>query len=272
MLSIGDFARLGHVSPRRLRHYDELGLLRPDRVDPTTGYRSYRVAQLARLHRLLALKDLGLSLDQIGEVLDADPPLDELRGMLRIRRTQIEQGLTEEQARLRRVEAHLRAIEGSIAMAAYDIVLKKTDPLRIAEAVGVAAGFGHANLGPVFQQLVPQVLGRLNETGTTPGLFVAWYEQPTDEGSVVLHTGFDIGDQTVESDDHVRVVDLPVVDVASVVHIGSMETIEDTYVALVTWIEDSGYQLAGRSRELYLEWNPDDQSRNVTELQMPVSK
>jgi DNA-binding transcriptional MerR regulator len=93
MLSIGDFARLGHVSPRMLRHYDELGLLRPSRVDPATGYRSYRVAQLARLHRLLALRDLGLSLDQIRDVLDDEPPLDQLRGMLRMRRTQIEQGL-----------------------------------------------------------------------------------------------------------------------------------------------------------------------------------
>ena len=128
MLSIGDFARLGHVSPRMLRHYDELGLLRPVRVDPATGYRSYGVAQLARLHRLLALRDLGLSLDQIRDVLDDEPPLDQLRGMLRIRRAQIEQGLADDQARLRRVEAHLRAIEGSNPMISHDIVLKTTTP------------------------------------------------------------------------------------------------------------------------------------------------
>jgi effector-binding domain-containing protein len=70
----------------------------------------------------------------------------------------------------------------------------------------------------------------------------------------------------------VSVVDLPVVEVASVVHQGSMETVEDTYVALVTWIEDSGYRLAGRSRELYLEWHDPDDVRNVTELQMPIAR
>lgn len=272
MLSIGDFARLGRVSPRMLRHYDELGLLRPDRVDPTTGYRSYRVAQLAKLHRLLALRDLGLSLDQIRDVLVDDPPLDELRGMLRIRRTQIEQGLADEEARLRRVEAHLRAIEGSSGVAIQDIVVKTTEPVTIAEAVGVAPGFGSENLGPVFGRLVPEVLGRVEASGAQPGVMIAWYEQPTDEGSVVLHAGFDIGDQKVESDDRVRVVDLPVVEVASVVHQGSMETVESTYVALVTWIENSGYRLAGRSRELYLEWNDTDHSRNVTELQMPIAR
>jgi DNA-binding transcriptional MerR regulator len=277
MLSIGDFARLGHVSPRMLRHYDELGLLQPVHVDPATGYRSYRVGQLARLHRLLALRDLGLSLDQIRGVLDDEPPLDELRGMLRIRRAQIEAGLADDQARLRRVEAHLRAIEGSNPMATYDIVLKSTDPLRVAAAVGVAPGFGQENLGPVFEALVPKVLGRLDASGVRPTMMVAWYEQPTDEGEVVAHIGFDIGDQALEdqgltAEDGVAVVDLPVVDVASLVHKGSMVNIEDTYLALVSWIEDSGYRLAGRSRELYLEWSEGDESRNITELQMPIAR
>lgn len=62
MLSIGDFAQLGQVSPRMLRHYDDLGLLRPERVDATPGYRWYGTAQLARLHKLLALRDLGFAL------------------------------------------------------------------------------------------------------------------------------------------------------------------------------------------------------------------
>ena len=51
-----------------------------------------------------------------------------------------------------------------------------------------------------------------------------------------------------------------------------METVEPTYLALVSWIEDSGYRLAGRSRELYLEWDETDWSRNVTEIQMPIAR
>ena len=115
MLSIGDFARLGQVSPRTLRHYDELGILRPERVDRESGYRFYGVAQLQRLHRVVALRDLGFGLDRIGELLDDEPPLEQLVGMLRDRRTEIEQSVAEEQARLRRVEAHLRALEAADA-------------------------------------------------------------------------------------------------------------------------------------------------------------
>jgi effector-binding domain-containing protein len=50
-----------------------------------------------------------------------------------------------------------------------------------------------------------------------------------------------------------------------------MANIEPVYEALVTWIEDSGYELAGRSRELYHEWNDDQPELSVTELQMPLA-
>jgi len=270
MLNIGEFARLGQVSPRMLRHYDETGLFKPQRVDPQTGYRSYEVAQLGRLHRLLALRDLGYSLEQIRQLLDDDPPVEQLRGMLRLRKAQIEQDVAEDQARLRRVEAHLRALEGSMVMSSLDVVVKSTDPVRIGETSGVAPGFGHENLNPVFHQLVPLVLGHLARAGARPGIMIAWYEEPADDGSVIVHVGFDTGDQAVPEGDGVRVVELPSIRVASVLHHGPMDNVESVYEALVRWIEDSGYQLAGPSRELYHEWDDEKPERSVTELQMPI--
>ena len=70
MFTIGDFARHGQVSVRMLRHYDTTGLLRPARVDPASGYRFYEAAQLARLNRIVALKDLGFTLEQVAAMLD----------------------------------------------------------------------------------------------------------------------------------------------------------------------------------------------------------
>jgi len=272
MLTIGEFARLGQVSPRMLRHYDELGLLRPEQVDPTNGYRSYGAHQLGRLHRLLALRDLGFTLEQIAGLLTEEPPVEQLRGMLRMRRAQIEETVEGEKARLRRVEAHLRALEGSDTMDLQDIVVKHTQPLRIAEAVGTAPGFGHENLGPVFAELLPAVLAHLSQEGARPGISVAYYDEPADDGSVCLHAGFDIGDQEVNDGDHIRVVDLPVVEVASVVHRGPMDAVVAAYEALVRWLEDSGLHPAGRSRELYHEWHDEDPTRHVTELQMPIAR
>ena len=97
------------------------------------------------------------------------------------------------------------------------------------------------------------------------------YEWPQDDGSVVLHAGFDIGDQDVPSTEVVQVIELPAVEVASVIHRGAMEGIEPAFEALVRWIEDSGYRLAGPSRELYHEFHFEDPTRHVTELQIPVA-
>ena len=271
MLNIGEFARLGPVSPRMLRHYDETGLLKPREVDPQTGYRLYDVASLGRLHRLLALRDLGFTLEQIRPLLDDDLPVEQLRGMLRLGQAQIEQNVAAEQARLRRVEAHLRALERSRTMPRHDVVIKQAEPIRLAEAVGTAPGYGSDNLGPLFARLLPEVLAHLTRVGAKPGISVGHYEEPRDDGSVVLHAGFDIGDQEVPSTEIVAVVDLPSVQLASVIHRGSMEGIAPAFEALIRWIEDSGYRLAGPSRELYHEFHLEDPTRHVTELQLPVS-
>ena len=271
MLSIGEFAQLGQVSPRTLRHYADLGVLVPARVDSATGYRSYEVGQLARLHRILALRDLGFGLDQIGVVLSDQLSVEELRGMLVLRRAQIEASLAEEQARLRRVEARLRFLERSTTMSVPDVVVKTTDPLTVAEAIGVAPGFGPA-LNTTFQEVVPRVLAHLDRVNVKPGMMVAWYEEPRDDGSVVAHVGFEVETPDVASGDGVTVRALPVIEVASLVHHGPMDDVVSDYEALVQWIEHSGFRITGRSRELYREFHEDDWKRNITELQMPITR
>ena len=91
MLSIGEFARLGQVSPRTIRHYGDVGILEPAVVDPSTGYRSYELRQLSVLRRILALRDLGVGLEQIRELVDGDGEVsvEQLRGMLRLRESEI---------------------------------------------------------------------------------------------------------------------------------------------------------------------------------------
>ncbi|MBA2679185.1 MAG: MerR family transcriptional regulator [Ktedonobacteraceae bacterium] len=72
MLRISDFARIGQVSMSALRYYDEIGLLSPVHVDEETSYRYYELDQLSRLHRILALKEVGFELAQIIQILDQE--------------------------------------------------------------------------------------------------------------------------------------------------------------------------------------------------------
>jgi hypothetical protein len=84
--------------------------------------------------------------------------------------------------------------------------------------------------------------------------------------------GFDIGDQSLPEDGDVRVVELPVVEVASALHRGPLHDISETYEAVVRWIDDHGYRIADRGRELTIEWDPQDPAQNIVELQLPIGR
>ncbi|MFD9206866.1 MerR family transcriptional regulator [Streptomyces sioyaensis] len=184
MFTIGDFARYGRVSARMLRHYDALGLLRPARTDPVSGYRYYEAAQLARLNRIIALKDLGFSLQQVGAILTEEVSVPELRGMLRLRRAELEAALTAAGARLAQVEARLRTIESEGRMSADDVVVKPTGTVLLAELTGIAAGYGPEDIGPVIQPLYTELCRQLETAGVTPaGPGLAYYEDAPTTGS-----------------------------------------------------------------------------------------
>lgn len=85
MIKIGDFSKLAHVTVKTLHHYGEMGLLQPARIDRFNGYRFYTLEQLPRLNRILALKDLGFSLEQVAQLIDENLTVVEMRGMLRMK-------------------------------------------------------------------------------------------------------------------------------------------------------------------------------------------
>ncbi|MFI1200961.1 MerR family transcriptional regulator [Streptomyces sp. BHT-5-2] len=298
MFTIGDFARHGRVSARMLRHYDAIGLLRPARTDPVTGYRFYAAAQLARLNRIIALKDLGFGLRQVAAILDEQVDAAELRGMLRLRQAQLAAERAAAEARLAQVEARLRTIESEGRMSADDVVLKSTEPVLLAELRGIAAGYGPEDIGPVITPLYEELVRRLRAAGVTPtGPGLAYYEAAPEgaglegEGTgdaVVVHAGMAVtreelskagrntGDgggsapSGASAGQGFDVVALPGLELAAtVVHRGPMSRILPTAQHLAQWMDTNGYRSAGYARELYLEC-PDDQEKWVTEIQEPV--
>jgi len=179
MFTIGDFAAFGQVSARMLRHYDALGLLQPAYTDRLTGYRWYEARQLARLNRIVALKDLGFTLEQVGSILDDKVSAEELRGMLRLRRAELEAQVTADMARLAQVEARLQVIEREGAMPTDDVQVKRIPAVRVAELTGTVAGFEPESIAPVIGPLYDELRGLLKRAGIVPvGPPVAYYEDP----------------------------------------------------------------------------------------------
>jgi DNA-binding transcriptional MerR regulator len=277
MFAIGDFARHGRVSVRMLRHYDAIGLLRPARVDEATGYRYYEAGQLARLNRLIALKDLGFTLQNIGGILDEQVSAEELRGMLKLRHTDLRAQIEADSARLAQVEARLRAIETEGRMPAADVVVKQVPAVRLAELKGIAAGFEPAAISPVIKPLCEELGKRLAESGLeSPGPLICYYTDASSDasgadgtdGAVLVHAGVPVS--TALGDQHgMNVVDLPEITAATTVHRGSMDNVLTSVQTLARWIDAEDRQSAGYPREVYLETSADIDDW-VTELQEPV--
>ncbi|MDI6100844.1 MerR family transcriptional regulator [Actinoplanes sp. NEAU-A12] len=270
MFSIGDFARHGRVSVRMLRHYDAIGLLRPAHVDPATGYRHYTAVQLARLNRIIALKDLGFTLQQVHDIVGGALGTEELRGMLRLRRAELAAAVTASTARLAQVEARLRAIESEGHMPSNDVVLKRIPPVRVAELTAVAASYQPQDIGPVINPLYDELFQRLGAAGVKPtGPGVAYYEDAAD-GGITVHAAIAVSAGPGSGDVVVR--DLPAIEeAATIVHHGSMDAILPTEQALTRWIDANGYRAAGYAREVTLEC-PENRDDWVTELQVAVTK
>lgn len=267
MFAIGDFARHGRVSVRMLRHYDSIGLLRPAQVDEATGYRSYDAAQLADLNRIVALKELGFTLEQVRTMITDEISLSDVRAMLALRRAELETAVAESAARLAQVESRLRSIELGDEVPA--VVLKDLPATRFVELSSTAGSFTPDDIGPVIHPLCAELGRRLPEaTGVRPsGRLTCYYHAAGDE--VTVHAAVPAAVDSDAGLNGLTVTDLPATRAATLVHRGRIDDVLPAWQALARWVDDNGLRSSGPARELYLDC-PEDPQGWVTELQEPV--
>jgi len=272
LFRIGDFSRLSQVPVSALRFYADLGLLEPAAVDPSSGYRYYTAAQLRLVNRIVALKDLGLTLEEIGVVLGEGLGVGELRGMLRLKRAEAAQRLAEEQGRLERVEARLRLIEKEGRMPEQEVVVKQLPETRglglrekVAGPPGIAElfGDGFAGLGAAGVMLAGPPVSVYHDPEFSPESIDIELVYPVPagvSGPLPTPAGRTLEWRTVCGGE-----------AAVIVHVGPYETLGESYQALADWIGQHGYRVAGPPRELYLS-SPMDPGPPVTEIRFPVEK
>jgi DNA-binding transcriptional MerR regulator len=269
MIKIGYFSRLSQVPVKTLRYYDQIGLLKPARIDPFTGYRYYAISQLSRINRILALKDLGLSLEQIGRILAGELTAAELRGMLRLRRSQLQDEVKAVEEMLARVEARLQIIEMENKMPNYDVVIKTVKPMLVASRRLIIPTNDQVPelLGAAFDEVycyLEEAKGERN--GPTLAL---WHSTPDDYTNEDVEALFPIA-HPIPENDRVKVYELAGEEVAAVVHQGDFEEFTEGHVALKKWLQANGFRLSGAYREIYHDLQ--DRSHSTVELQLPIEK
>lgn len=275
MFKIGDFSKLSRVPVSALRYYADIGLLEPLHIDEATNYRYYSLDQLPRLNRILALKDLGLSLEQIKQVLHETLEASEIRGMLRLKEAELQAELADREARLARVQARLKSIEMEDTMPDQEVILKSIDSqwgLSLREIVPLPQSVEH-----LFMEIYPGLMENQIEVTSPP--FTIFYDNEFKDQNLDIEVVFPIANKvdtvlTLDGERNVTVRQLASIPkVASIIHTGDFDTLMETYTVIGKWIEANKYQIVGPIREIYLRppgMNEDE--AGITEIQFPVEQ
>lgn len=271
MFTVGEFARLAQVSKRLLRYYDEIGLFVPRHIDQSTGYRYYSAEQMLDLNRVLALKDLGLSLEQIQRVIHNNVSTEEIQGMLLLKKAEIEQQLQSELKRIRNIEARLQAIRNAEAQRTLNVVVKQipAQPVISVRLIMETFESGLEIFNQIRAALPPKSSYGLHFcmchgediTDHDMDMEVGCFIEAKSHAPVPLHGGLQL---------HFR--ELPAVEtMATTIVQGALETIHTGYGEIGVWVEANAYRLAGTPREITLQApQRADGADLITEIQFPV--
>jgi DNA-binding transcriptional MerR regulator len=275
MFRIGEFSKIAQVPGSLLRYYDEIGLFKPAHIDQWTAYRYYSARQLPRLHRILALKDLGLTLDQIARLVEEEVSAAEIRGMLTLKKAQVEQTVNEEMARLRSLEARLQQID-TPSHSIFDIVLKSI-PLQGYLAVREVLPNADAALN-MMRELI-QTLPERTERNILGHFTTVIHSETLESDCLDIELGAvfsGASDVTVRlpSGCVLKVQQLPeIATMATVMRIGGFEQNCQSYGAIGLWVEDNGYRISGPGREVLIQPPRTRQlDEMITEIQFPVER
>jgi len=276
MYKIGDFAKIALLPISQLRYYDEIGLFSPEYTDVKTGYRYYSTEQLPLLNRILALKDLGLTLQQIKQMVTDQITSDEIRGMLMLRKAQVEQTIMDEIARLKMIEMRLNYLDNEFENI-WDVNIKSIPEQHF---MSNRRDLPTSEFSQFFGE-VGNEMSKFLASPTTSALplFVIMVHSPPIDTLLDVEFGY-YTTKTIETPltltsavtlSHRLLDEVP--SMATLLHKGDLTLATMAYQYLGRWVEVNGYQLSGAVRELYLRPVVDSHSPdNMLELQFPVTR
>jgi len=242
MLSIGRFADATGLTVKALRHYDEIGLLQPARVDPETAYRYYDAAQVEEAATIRRLRALELPLEEIRALLNADD--DTLRDRLAAHGYRVAEEAREKHSLLIELSALVEGGGGEVVVKIRDVpelhLAATIRHLRLVDPEGVA-------------QMLRLAWNRLAERGIAPaGPPTALFRSGDGDGTHLVEAGFPVA-PGVEGDELLRVTAYPAAPAATADHVGSYDGLHQTAQRFIATVLGQGLRFAQAIRIEYVE-------------------
>lgn len=270
MFRIGEFAKLNMVSIKTLRFYDQKNILKPSFVDEDTGYRYYSADQMMTLNRIVSLKYLGFSLDEIKLIIGKSTEVSDMIDLLKWKEAEISSKIKDENMRLSRIKYYLNVYKQEENFMKSEIVLKKGKDILVATLRDIIPEYSQQ--GHLWEELVSHI--EKHGAKILSPCMVIYHEEGYKESEVDAEVIEPI-DKEIPATDRIEVKKLiPYENLATIVHKGSYQNLYMSYGEIMKWIKRNDYEIIDSSRELYIkgEWNSDSIDEYVTEIQIPVKK
>ncbi len=267
---IGVFSKMNRITIKTLRHYDELGLLHPAYVEEFTGYRYYSADQLPRLHQILVLKEIGLSLQEIKQALEPSATNEQMVALLENKRSEVLQTLIAEQQKMRRIQHHLTMLQKE-DNCMNNVIIKALPEVIVASLRRTVANYEAFNL--LYPEMGAFMTAQKVKCAEPAYCFTLFHDGEYKDQDIDVEICEAVTEYGKDSD-QIKFKKIDAVETAAcILHKGSYETIGISYGALFKWIEGNGYEVAGLPRESYIDgvWNKNDPGEWLTEVQIPVT-
>ena len=262
---IGMFANLCRTTIKTLRYYDDQNLLKPKSVDVETGYRYYEASQIADVHRILALRNMGFSIEEIRKILNGKSEKD----LLQQKKQQIITEISQLTAKLAQIESYLSVEE----LDSESLVLIKSLP-KVTVATMEKRIESYDELFDCMPQMGEE-MERLGCVCAEPDYCFTHYLEPGYKEEDILIEACEAVMEAKEESELVQFKELPEVkEAACIFHKGTYDTFSLSYAMILKFIEKNGYEICGNIRESYIDgaWNKDSADEWLSEIQVPVKK
>lgn len=259
---VGMFSQMNQVTIKALRHYDDKGLLKPRYVDPENGYRYYSASQLPILHQIIALRDIGFSLDEIQKVQQGT----EKEKLLKRKKARLLEEIAQRMQEVSLIEAYLSGEE----LVEYDIIEKSLPEVIVASYETTIKNHGE------LMQAMPRMGREMERLGCECALPEYCFNVYLDGEYKEEDIRVDICEAVVAArtgDSFITFKTLPPIEKAiCAIHKGPYETLPMMYQSLLSFIEQNDYEITDLPRESYIDgiWNRDTDAEWLTEIQIPV--
>ena len=266
MYRIGMFSKLGLVTIKTLRHYDETGLLVPAHVDEENGYRYYRTDQLFDLHRIVSLRQMGFSIPEVKDIISGR----NMSYILNQREEELKTEIDKNKKQLLRLESYIHEQQEENTMN-YQAIIKEIPKYTV---------FSVRTILPTYSALMhvmPEIGKEVGEKN--PELrcikpdycFNTYHDKEYKEKDIDVEI-FQAVEEKGQDTENIKFKEIPAVKVVSVLHKGAYDDLGKAYAYVTKWVEEHGYTIADGIRESYIDgiWNKKDEADWLTEIQVPI--